>query len=310
MTRRQATAPERATAQPITDRAKATVPANAPPAARTATVQCCGTAGPPEAARAFRQIDALTTAGCRKVTGRGGPACRAALTSGGLYVPFSLQVTLGQDYLPSRIGTASGVTLGLTVSTGGLLSPLLGHLADTTSPQTALTPLVAMPALSWLLFRALPEPAAPGPGRPHPHPHPHGKTRRPARSSEHTSTAAPGQCARGGVARSAGLVHCLRVPTRRPVRSQPVRESSRLPPSTAFRSRRPRSRAPRRACRIARWQNSPQTGGNLRTDDPRPGFGYQHSRRWPPCLSDARLVETHRMSGRVVECPIDENGPS
>ncbi|MFG2236401.1 MFS transporter [Streptomyces sp. NPDC048723] len=86
-----------------------------------------------------------------------------ALTSAGLYVPFSLQVTLGQDYLPSRIGSASGVTLGLTVSIGGLISPLLGHLADSTSLQTALTPLIAMPALSWLLFRTLPEPAAPEP---------------------------------------------------------------------------------------------------------------------------------------------------
>ncbi|MGW7342605.1 MFS transporter [Streptomyces sp. NPDC054854] len=84
-----------------------------------------------------------------------------ALTSACLYVPFSLQVTLGQDYLPSRIGTASGVTLGLTVSIGGLISPLLGHFADTTSLKAALAPLIAMPALSWLLFRALPEPTTP-----------------------------------------------------------------------------------------------------------------------------------------------------
>ncbi|WP_055601592.1 MFS transporter, partial [Streptomyces aureus] len=90
------------------------------------------------------------------------------LTSVGLYVPFSLQVTLGQDYLPSRIGTAGGVTLGLTVSIGGLISPLLGHLADATSLRTALTPLIAMPALSWLLFRALPEPVAPKPAAPKP----------------------------------------------------------------------------------------------------------------------------------------------
>ncbi|MEU3449812.1 MFS transporter [Streptomyces thermolilacinus] len=87
-----------------------------------------------------------------------------ALTSVGLYVPFSLQITLGQDYLPSRIGTASGVTLGLTVSVGGLTSPLLGHLADSIDLTTALTPLIAMPALSWLLFRALPEPTAPALG--------------------------------------------------------------------------------------------------------------------------------------------------
>ncbi|WP_222269363.1 MFS transporter [Modestobacter marinus] len=82
-----------------------------------------------------------------------------ALTSAGLYVPFSLQVTLGQDYLPSRIGTASGITLGLTVSIGGLVSPLIGSLAEATSLQTALAPLILMPVLSWLLFRSLPEPA-------------------------------------------------------------------------------------------------------------------------------------------------------
>ncbi|MEU2061230.1 MFS transporter [Streptomyces sp. NPDC013455] len=98
-----------------------------------------------------------------------------ALTSAGLYVPFSLQVTLAQDYLPSRIGTAGGVTLGLTVSIGGLTSPLIGALADATSLRTALTPLVLMPALSWLLFRTLPEPAAPdAPAVPSP-----GPTRRP-----------------------------------------------------------------------------------------------------------------------------------
>ncbi|MEU6232617.1 MFS transporter [Kitasatospora sp. NPDC047058] len=84
-----------------------------------------------------------------------------ALTSAGLYVPFSLQVTLAQDYLPTRVGTAGGITLGLTVSVGGLASPLIGRLADATSLQTALTPLIAMPALSWLLFRTLPEPPTP-----------------------------------------------------------------------------------------------------------------------------------------------------
>ncbi|WP_406478046.1 MFS transporter [Streptomyces sp. NBC_01615] len=84
-----------------------------------------------------------------------------ALTSAGLYVPFSLHVTLGQDYLPTRVGTASGVTLGLTVSIGGLVSPLIGSIADATSLRTALTPLILMPVLSWLLFRTLPEPTTP-----------------------------------------------------------------------------------------------------------------------------------------------------
>ncbi|MEU2564660.1 MFS transporter [Streptomyces longispororuber] len=86
-----------------------------------------------------------------------------ALTSAGLYVPFSLHVTLGQDYLPSRVGTASGVTLGLTVSVGGVASPLIGALADVTSLRTALAPLIALPALGWLLIRTLREPALPEP---------------------------------------------------------------------------------------------------------------------------------------------------
>ncbi|WP_063726760.1 MFS transporter [Streptomyces sp. RTd22] len=85
-----------------------------------------------------------------------------ALTSVGLYVPFSLQVTLGQDYLPTRTGTASGITLGLTVSIGGLVTPLIGGVAHATSLRTALAPLILMPALSWLLFRTLPEPTVPG----------------------------------------------------------------------------------------------------------------------------------------------------
>ncbi|WP_328335171.1 MULTISPECIES: MFS transporter [unclassified Streptomyces] len=84
-----------------------------------------------------------------------------ALASAGLYVPFSLQVTLGQDYLPSRVGTASGITLGLTVSIGGLASPLIGAVADATSLRTALAPLVVLPVVSWLLSRTLPEPALP-----------------------------------------------------------------------------------------------------------------------------------------------------
>ncbi|QLH25672.1 MFS transporter [Streptomyces sp. Rer75] len=111
-----------------------------------------------------------------------GPAIHVfvALTSVGLYVPFSLQVTLGQDYLPTRTGTAGGITLGLTVSIGGLVTPLIGSVAHATSLRTALTPLILMPALSWLLFRALPEPTAPDAAsrRPAPRPEPRPGRRR------------------------------------------------------------------------------------------------------------------------------------
>ncbi|MFG2981198.1 MFS transporter [Streptomyces sp. NPDC048258] len=89
----------------------------------------------------------------------------AALAAAALYVPFSLQVTLGQDYLPTRMGTAGGVTLGLTVSVGGLASPLIGAAADATSLRVALLPLAVLPVLAWALARRLPEPvSAPAPG--------------------------------------------------------------------------------------------------------------------------------------------------
>jgi FSR family fosmidomycin resistance protein-like MFS transporter len=47
-----------------------------------------------------------------------------------LFMPTSVLVVLGQEYLPKRVGMASGVTLGLAVSVGGMCAPLLGRLAD------------------------------------------------------------------------------------------------------------------------------------------------------------------------------------
>lgn len=58
-----------------------------------------------------------------------------ALLGVSLFLPFAAQITLSHSYLPNRIGVASGVTLGLTLSLGGLVSPLLGVLADRASIQ-------------------------------------------------------------------------------------------------------------------------------------------------------------------------------
>jgi MFS transporter, FSR family, fosmidomycin resistance protein len=91
-----------------------------------------------------------------------GPALFAAVTAAGLvlYVPFSLHVTLGQDYLPGRIGTASGLTLGLAVSVGGLASPLLGVIADRAGLGAAIATLTLMPVVSALIGARMREPAA------------------------------------------------------------------------------------------------------------------------------------------------------
>lgn len=48
-----------------------------------------------------------------------------------MQISQSLTIVLGQEYLPTRIGTASGVTLGLAISIGGFAMPFLGRLGDT-----------------------------------------------------------------------------------------------------------------------------------------------------------------------------------
>jgi FSR family fosmidomycin resistance protein-like MFS transporter len=74
------------------------------------------------------------------------------------FLPFSVFVMLGQDYLPNRVGTASGVTVGLSVSIGGLFNPLLGTLADHTSLRTTLAVLIVAPALALVLSAFLRDP--------------------------------------------------------------------------------------------------------------------------------------------------------
>ncbi|WP_037079337.1 MFS transporter [Pseudonocardia spinosispora] len=82
-----------------------------------------------------------------------------AAASLGLYVPFSLHITLGQDYLPTRMGTASGVTLGLAASVGGAFAPALGAIAEATSLQVTLACLIVLPVIAWWLGRTLRDPA-------------------------------------------------------------------------------------------------------------------------------------------------------
>ena len=83
-----------------------------------------------------------------------------ALSGIAVYLPFSVFVVLGQDYLPNRIGIASGVTVGLAVSIGGLASPFLGWLADATSLRTSLGTLLVLPVLGLLLSAFLRDPKA------------------------------------------------------------------------------------------------------------------------------------------------------
>jgi MFS transporter, FSR family, fosmidomycin resistance protein len=75
-------------------------------------------------------------------------------------IPFAVLVKLGQDYLPTRPGTAAGVTLGLAVSAGGLGMPLLGFIAEQHGPRGAFVTLAVVPVLAVALSAALREPTA------------------------------------------------------------------------------------------------------------------------------------------------------
>jgi len=50
-------------------------------------------------------------------------------------IPYAVPIKFCQDYLPTRPGTAAGVTLGLAVSAGGLLMPVVGGVADRHRPR-------------------------------------------------------------------------------------------------------------------------------------------------------------------------------
>ena len=71
--------------------------------------------------------------------------------------PSSVIVVMGQEYLPARIGTAAGVTMGLSFSLGGVLTPVLGAFADAHGLPSAMLLLAAVPFAGGVLALTLPE---------------------------------------------------------------------------------------------------------------------------------------------------------
>lgn len=64
-----------------------------------------------------------------------------------LSLPTSPLVVLGQGYLPNRVGLASGVTLGLAFSFGGIVMPALGWVADHHGLHASLSVVAFLPIL-------------------------------------------------------------------------------------------------------------------------------------------------------------------
>lgn len=77
-----------------------------------------------------------------------------------LFVPNSPMVVLGQKYLPNRLGLASGVTLGLAVSVGGITTPVLGRFADIYGLPSAMHLISYVSILTAIVAFTLPAPGA------------------------------------------------------------------------------------------------------------------------------------------------------
>jgi FSR family fosmidomycin resistance protein-like MFS transporter len=69
---------------------------------------------------------------------------------------FSITVVLGQEYLPNRIGIASGITLGAAIGAGGVVAALLGLLADAVGLTPVLLVIAVLPLPALALSLSLP----------------------------------------------------------------------------------------------------------------------------------------------------------
>jgi MFS transporter, FSR family, fosmidomycin resistance protein len=74
---------------------------------------------------------------------------------------FGLTAVMSQEYLPSRIGLASGISIGFSIGLGGIAALALGALADRVDLETAMYACAGIPALAIVLAFLLPSPRAP-----------------------------------------------------------------------------------------------------------------------------------------------------
>jgi FSR family fosmidomycin resistance protein-like MFS transporter len=71
-----------------------------------------------------------------------------------------IALVLAQEYLPARMGLATGLTIGLSGGAGGLIVALLGLLGDAAGPSSVLYAIAALPVAVAVLAARLRRPAA------------------------------------------------------------------------------------------------------------------------------------------------------
>lgn len=69
---------------------------------------------------------------------------------------FSVSLVMGQEYMPTRVGLASGLSIGLAIGLGGIAALSLGAVADAVDLETAVLLTALGPALCIALTLLLP----------------------------------------------------------------------------------------------------------------------------------------------------------
>ena len=88
----------------------------------------------------------------------GGPVGVLALVLAGATVigTFGVSLVMSQEYMPGRVGMASGLSIGLAIGLGGIAALTLGAVADAVDLRTAVLATAAGPAVALLVSLLLP----------------------------------------------------------------------------------------------------------------------------------------------------------
>jgi FSR family fosmidomycin resistance protein-like MFS transporter len=69
---------------------------------------------------------------------------------------FGVSLVMSQEYMPGRVGMASGLSIGLAIGLGGVSAVSLGAVADAVDLETAVVATALGPALAIFVALALP----------------------------------------------------------------------------------------------------------------------------------------------------------
>jgi FSR family fosmidomycin resistance protein-like MFS transporter len=69
---------------------------------------------------------------------------------------FGVTLVMSQEYMPARVGLASGLSIGMAIGLGGVAALSLGAIADTIDLEAAVVATAFGPALAFVLSLVLP----------------------------------------------------------------------------------------------------------------------------------------------------------